>query len=254
MNRILIVEDEKMIRYGIYVMVENSGIPYEELKECRNGKEAVELLAQQRFDLVLTDIKMPVMDGIGLSEWIQNNLEQDERPLLVAISGYTDFEYAKGMLKANALDYILKPVDREELSKVLWRAQNIIREKRGDDSGGESDGKKELTFVNRKKMQEAEDYIRKNFRRPVDMVEVSNYVSMNYTMFSSEFKKYAGCNFSTFLKRLRIEKAKKLLCGTDMKMNEICMEVGFEDARRFAKVFKEETGMIPRLYRESVRD
>ena len=70
MRRILLVEDEKMIRYGIYVMIENSGVPYSEITECRNGKDAVEYLKNTRYDLVLTDIKMPIMGGLELSRWI----------------------------------------------------------------------------------------------------------------------------------------------------------------------------------------
>jgi len=69
MRKILLVEDEKMIRYGIYVMIENSGVPYYELTECRNGKEAIMLLKKNEYDLVLTDIRMPVMTGLELSKW-----------------------------------------------------------------------------------------------------------------------------------------------------------------------------------------
>ena len=65
-----------MIRYGIYVMIENSGVPYSEITECRNGRDAVECLKKDRYDLVLTDIKMPVMSGLELSKWIYENLER----------------------------------------------------------------------------------------------------------------------------------------------------------------------------------
>ena len=130
---ILLVEDEKMIRYGIYVMIENSGVPYSEITECRNGKDAVEYLKNTRYDLVLTDIKMPIMGGLELSRWICDNLDADERPLIVAISGYAEFEYVKGMMKFQSMDYLLKPVDREELGKILWNAEEILR-KRGVES------------------------------------------------------------------------------------------------------------------------
>ena len=99
-------------------------------------------------------------------------------------------------------------------------------------------------------MRDAMDYILQNYEKPIDMAEVSNHISMNYSMFSSTFKEYAGENFSSFLKKLRIEKSKKLLKNTDLNIREIAGKVGFEDARRFAKVFKEETGMTPRAFRE----
>lgn len=247
MNRILIAEDEKMVRYGIHVMIENSEVPFQEIDECHNGKEAVDYLQKYRYDLVLTDIRMPFMDGIELSAWILQNLEQDNRPIIIAISGYSEFEYAKGMLEAGAISYILKPIDRKEINRALWKAEEIIRE-RGGETPTEINGN-EMTYINRKKMQQAVDYIRKNYERPIDMAEVSNQVSMNYTMFSSLFKQYTDMNFTAYLRKIRIEKAKKLLRNTDKKLNEVCRSVGFEDASRFTKIFREETGMTPRAYR-----
>lgn len=81
------------------------------------------------------------------------------------------------------------------------------------------------------------------------MAEVSNQISMNYTMFSSLFKQYTDMNFTAYLRKIRIEKAKKMLRNTDKKLNEVCRSVGFEDASRFTKIFREETGMTPRAYR-----
>ncbi len=248
------MEDEKMIRYGIYVMIEESGVSYREITECRNGKEAVSCLEKDRYDLVLTDVRMPRMNGLELAEWIYENIDEEKRPLIVAISGYAEFEYAKGMMKYRAMDYLLKPVDRKELNKILWNAEEIFRAKGG--SGGEEnleDPEVTLTSVSKNKMRRAVDYIRQNYGNPIDMAEVSNYVSMNYSMFSSTFKEYTGENFSAYLKKLRIEKSRKLLGNTDMNINEIAGKVGFEDARHFAKVFKELTGMTPTACREDIR-
>jgi YesN/AraC family two-component response regulator len=252
MRKILLVEDEKMIRYGIYVMIENSGVPYYELTECRNGKEAIMLLKKNEYDLVLTDIRMPVMTGLELSKWIYETLDSNERPLLVAISGYAEFEYAREMLKFQAMDYLLKPVDRKELSQVLWHAEEVFREKGGENVNEEMTKERAaLTCVSQHKMQCAIDYIRQNYGRTFDMAEVSNYVSMNYTMFSSTFKSYTGENFSTYLKKLRIEKSKRFLRKTDMSIGDISKKVGFEDGRVFGKIFKEQTGLSPSAFRES---
>lgn len=253
MKRILLAEDEKMIRYGIYVMIENSGVPCRTITECRNGREAVECLKKDVYDLILTDIRMPFMGGIELAQWIEDNLMPEERPLLAAISGYAEFEYAKSMLKYQAIDYLLKPVDREELAKVLWHAEESFRERwpeRAADNEPE-DGGCALSLQSRQKMQKAVDYIRRNYDRPIDMAEVSNHISMNYSMFSALFKEYTGENFSGYLRKLRIGKSKRLLTGTDLSINEVSQRAGFEDARRFAKVFKEETSWTPTRFREN---
>lgn len=242
-----------MIRYGIYVIIENSGVPCHPITECRNGREAVEHLKEEVYDLILTDIRMPFMDGMELALWIQENLVPEERPLLVAISGYAEFEYAKSMLKCQAMDYLLKPVDREELARVLWHAEALFRERWPERSVDDTSAGNDcaLSSQSRQKMEKAIDYIRRNYGRPVDMAEVSNHISMNYSMFSALFKEYTGENFSSYLRKLRIGKSKRLLAGTDLSINEVSQKAGFEDARRFAKVFKEETGWTPTRFREN---
>ena len=251
MRKILLVEDEKMIRYGIYVMIENSGIPYSEIVERRNGREAVLCLEKESYDLVLTDIKMPFMNGLELSKWISEKTESENQPFIVAISGYAEFEYVKEMMKLRAVDYVLKPVDWEELSKLLWLVEERFSSRGEENRAPEGAGEEAvLTSQSKYKMQCAVDYIRQNYRKPIDMAEVSNHVSMNYSMFSATFKEYTGENFSSYLKNFRIDKSKKLLGNLDMNINEISREVGFEDARRFARVFKEETGITPTAWRE----
>lgn len=253
MRRILIVEDEKMIRMGIHVILQNSDLPHESIQECRNGKEAIALLQEEHFDLVITDIRMPGMGGIELAEWIALHGEEEDRPSIIAVSGYAEFEYVRDVMKNGAIDYVLKPIDNAELLKACWKAEERYRSRlreKGiyeDAIGGTADS----SFVNRKKMQDAVDYIYRNYKRDLDMVEVSNHVSMNYTMFSTEFKKYSRQSFSSFLRKLRIEKAKRLLRQTDLKINEVGQRVGYEDPKRFHKVFKEETGLSPKAFREN---
>jgi len=250
-RRILIVEDEKMTRYGIRVMIERSGVPYREIVECKNGKEAASLLEKSPADLVLTDIRMPFMDGLGLVSWMQEYLEKERMPLIIAVSGYNDFEYARSMFRAGAVNYLLKPIDRKELSDALWQAEQTLKERNtwSEDDAESREEIEKLSYVNRKKMENAVDYVEKNYGRHIDMVEVSNHVNMNYTMFSSVFSQYTGRNFTEYLRKLRLEKAKKLLQKTDMKIREICQEVGFDDIPHFNRLFKEETGKTPNSYR-----
>lgn len=249
MRKILIVEDEKMIRQGIRVMIENSDVPYEEIHECRHGKEASEYLKENGCDLVLTDIRMPFMDGIELTAWMQEHLDREQMPIIVVISGYGEYEYVRTAMKRGAIDYLLKPVDREELKRILWQAEESWQKRRPGVGGGTgSEG--HTSAVNQRKMQEAINYLYRNYMRSVDMAEVSNHISMNYTMFSVEFKKFTGQKFPAWLNKLRIEKARKLILEENLKLNEVGVKVGFDDAARFTRVFREETGMTPSAYRE----
>ena len=109
MNTVLIVEDEKMIRKGLCTMVQRAPVQAESILEAKNGVQALEILQRQPVDLLITDVRMPEMDGIQLVERVH---QLECPPLVLVVSGYDDFSYAVSMLRNGVQDYILKPVDR----------------------------------------------------------------------------------------------------------------------------------------------
>ncbi|MDE6603555.1 MAG: response regulator [Lachnospiraceae bacterium] len=125
MKTVLIVEDEKMIRQGIRAMIQRSGVPVEVIMECGNGEMALDILRSQKVDVMFTDIRMPKMTGIELVKSVQ---ELDEKPLIVAVSGYADFSYAVEMLRMGAREYLLKPVEREKLWEIMRKLEQEILE------------------------------------------------------------------------------------------------------------------------------
>lgn len=116
MQTLLIVEDEKLIRKGIAAMAARSSVHIGEIIESRNGEEALNILKSRRIDTVFMDIRMPKMDGLELIRHID---ELEEKPDVVVLSGYDDFNYAVEMLKHGVFDYVLKPVKRETIETLL---------------------------------------------------------------------------------------------------------------------------------------
>lgn len=104
---------------------------------------------------------------------------------------------------------------------------------------------------NRNKIRTAVRYIEENYKSDLNMAMVSNYVSMNYSLFSIAFKEYTGVNFVGYLKNLRIEEAKRLLETTDEKVQDIGRKVGFESDKHFLKSFKSICGISPTDYRKN---
>lgn len=123
MKTVLIVEDEKLIRQGIKTMIQRSGVPVEVIIECANGEMALEVIREQKVDVMFTDIRMPKMDGIELVRQMQSC---EHVPLTVAISGYDDFSYAVEMLRNGVREYILKPVEREKIAEILRKLNEEI--------------------------------------------------------------------------------------------------------------------------------
>lgn len=105
----------------------------------------------------------------------------------------------------------------------------------------------------KKKILEAEEYIRENYTKDLNMATVSNYIQMNYSMFSYAFKQYTGKNFVNYLRDLRMEEAKKLLRETDVRINEISLRVGYANPKHFMKTFKGLYGVSPSDFRNNAR-
>ena len=123
MNTLLVVEDEKLIRQGIVAMIRRSSVPVEEILECRNGEEALEILGKQRVDVMFTDIRMPKMDGLTLVNKME---ELSQKPVVIVLSGYDEFSYAVEMMKHGVRDYILKPIKRETIEQLLENLEGGI--------------------------------------------------------------------------------------------------------------------------------
>ena len=126
MNTILIAEDEKFIRRGLRTMIERSAVPTGEILEARDGEEALEILRQRPVDLLVTDIRMPRMDGLEL---VSHMGELDHQPMVLVVSGYDDFSYAVEMLRSGVQDYLLKPVERERLYQALEKLEEQYERK-----------------------------------------------------------------------------------------------------------------------------
>ena len=124
MYRILIVDDEKIERNGIKFLLKQMGFHLEVL-EAQNGKKAVEMLEKEKVDILLTDIKMPFMDGMELIRTLHGKYEDMK---IIIFSGFSDFEYARTAMKYEVKDYILKPVEPNEFKNTMNRVMAEINE------------------------------------------------------------------------------------------------------------------------------
>lgn len=124
MYRILIVDDEKIERKGVSFLIKQIGVDCE-LSEAVNGQAALEWLEKNEADILLTDVKMPHMDGIELIKQIkEKNINPNMK--IIIISGYSDFEYAKLAVKLGVSDYLLKPVDPKEFEPTMKKIMDSI--------------------------------------------------------------------------------------------------------------------------------
>lgn len=120
MRNLLIVDDERNIRVGLKSMIDREFAGAYSFYFAADGEEALQVLEDKEMDLVITDIRMPVMDGITLIQRLQ---ERESRADVVILSGHDDFQYAKAAIRFDVKEYLLKPIVREELFRVLRRLE-----------------------------------------------------------------------------------------------------------------------------------
>lgn len=122
----LIAEDEPLHRQALARMIDRAAKDVYVAALADDGQEAMNLLAAAPFDLVLTDIRMPRMDGLALAAWVTGQCRR--RPRVIVISGHADFAYAQQGLRYGVVDYLLKPVKQEELERALDAALLVLEE------------------------------------------------------------------------------------------------------------------------------
>ena len=109
------------------------------------------------------------------------------------------------------------------------------------------------SYRNSQDLNEAIRYIHENYHKPLDLAMVSNHVSLNYAYFSNLFKKNTGKGFAEYLRDVRLDKARRLLADTELKIVEVADKVGYESYKSFTRAFREVMGMLPTEYRERRR-
>lgn len=248
--KLLIVDDEYFIRDGISSF-EWDRLGFEVIGVAENGKDAIQIIEKNDADVVLTDIRMPVMDGLELCNYIKKTHAHCK---VVLLSGYKDFNYARTAIRAGASDYILKPVDMDELEELFVKIKNeldMVQGEKKNEQNNETPQDSNKSLSCKLVIKNAVEYMKRNYYEDLVLEDVANEVYLSPAYFSSQFKKEMNKSFSEYLNEIRIEKAKKLLKEANLKIYEIAEMVGYKNTKYFTDIFKKYTGMSPLQYRKN---
>ena len=244
MIKVLIVEDEEIIRKGIILTINWKAIDCEVVGEASNGIEGLEQIKKLKPDLIITDIKMPKMDGIEMLR----NLRQDGNTTdVIILSAFNTFSYAQSALRLGAVDYIIKPFHDGELERSIKLIKNKIV---GTTEEVSSD---EFPFVSEehktKYISETMEYIKMHYNDPdICLSSIAENLEISEGHLSHVFKKETNLGPLNFLTHYRIHQAKLLLDDCRIKVYEVAERVGYKDIAYFSSTFKKITGMSPSEY------
>lgn len=244
MYKVLLAEDEARIREGLKHTIEGAMTGFQVAGEAGSGAEALQWLKRHVPDVLITDIRMPELSGIDLIRHARDLFPELD---IVIVSGYGDFEYAKSGIQYGVTDYILKPVDRVELIAVLEKIRRKLQ--RHDPAPGvpEDDAGQERHIIRKVK-----DLIAANLDKEISLQYIAERVYMNHRYLSVLFKNETGRNFSDYVTEQRMDKGKRLLAETNLKIIDVARLCGYTNYKYFMSVFKRTVGTTPSEYRDTI--
>ncbi|URN95674.1 MAG: response regulator [Candidatus Pristimantibacillus lignocellulolyticus] len=238
--RILVTDDEFNSRMGVAITLEQWGKDKLVIDTAENGQQAFELIQSNSYDILITDIRMPVMTGLELLTAIR---QQHNSLKTILLTGFAEFNYAQKGLQLGAADYLLKPIQQEQLIETVQRLLlNLDEETKGQKPN-----------IQNPYIESALNYILTNLHMPITIKEVAAHVHLNPSYFSVLFKENTGKSFSDYITDCRMIAAKKMLLESHDSLDEITASIGLQTTSYFIKMFKKLEGLTPKQYRETNR-
>ena len=249
--RLLIIDDEIVALNALKKRVDWLSYGFQEVFTAQDAASARELLVRTKIDLVLCDVEMPGEDGLSLIRFIRDNYVDTD---CIMVTCHAEFDYLKQAMKSKAYDYILKPIDYEELDTLLKQYAAEKQEKNTKKMveqiverteafrGGAEDTQGD-------RIETAKRYIEDHLHEKIYVEDLASLIHVNEQYFMRVFKKETGKSVTEYITERRISLASALLKNTDKSINFIADSVGCDNYSYFTKLFKKYTGFTPREYR-----
>lgn len=232
---VVIVEDEFRIRRGLGNLINKVNMECKVVGEAENGYEGLKMIRDMECDIVITDIRMPKMDGLMM---IEEAKKMGAECTFVLLSGYAEFEYARKGMRLGVKEYLLKPVMIADVKELLSRLCLPKEDKQLPDDNNRYS----------KVVEEMIHAMETSYGMHLGLDTFSEKFRLTPEYLSNLFGKETGTTFSNYLKQIRLERAKDLIIHSDLKIYEIACRVGYPDQKYFSRVFREYTGVSAKQF------
>lgn len=254
MLKLVIAEDEDIIRMGLVQTIDWQAMEVELIGEAADGMEALEQVKKLQPDVLLTDIRMPRLSGLELADKV---LAMGQRTRVVFLTSYAEFDYAREALRLQAVDYLLKPVEEEELARVMRNIAKDLANQVELEAGAVSNSEvKELTdWLDLLQAPGLNPHVRRGLERIVtaynqhlSIEELAGELQVSTSYLSRKLKEVTGHTFGGLLARYRLQKALKLLAEGEYRVYEVAEQTGFGEYKNFCQTFKKYLHESPKRY------
>ncbi len=248
MLKVLIVDDEALVRRGIVLGVDWAALGCVVVGEAANGEEGIAAVERFSPNLIITDVRMPKMDGIEMMNRLR---EKGCRAHVIVLTAYSDFSYARSALQFGADDYLLKPFRDQELTAAIDRIHRKERERIS------LTPQAALPLVKRDKSKyvlQALEYIAVHYAdQDISITSIAAHLGVSEGHLSHVFKKETSYSVISYLTQYRMHTAMKLLQDCRYKVYEVAELVGYRDVAYFGSTFKKLVGVSPSEYQDRCR-
>jgi YesN/AraC family two-component response regulator len=244
--KVVVADDEEIILKNVVRKIEEADPRFVVVGTALNGREALDLVDANYPELLVTDVRMPVLDGLEL---IASVSAYHPYVKVLIISGHDDFEFARRAMSYGVKNYILKPVKLEELRTALGDIGSVLEEDE-DIVAAQVQNSAESNAATM--VSEIERFIRGHFRSEVDLETLARAFGLSPSQMCKLFRKYRDDTPVRYLMTLRMNEAKRLLLQLPgLEVKEVGQLVGYPDQFYFSRTFKRATGMSPTEFRAS---
>lgn len=249
MYRVVLVDDEYIILNGL-----TRAIPWADMN-CRvvgtasNGEEGLRLIRELRPDILMTDIRMPNMDGLSMIAALRSEFP---RLQITVLTAFRDFEYAQTALNLGVCRYLLKPSKLDELYEAIrtmtarLKALPPLMADMDPEDDPLTTGSAAGGFI----VRQALDFMQSHCAEHLSLGDVADHVYVSQWHLSKLINKQLNQSFFDILARMRVERAKTLLIDSNLRIHAIAEQVGYGDVAHFSKSFKRLEGVTPGEYRD----
>ncbi|MBR5642164.1 MAG: response regulator [Firmicutes bacterium] len=256
--KMLIIEDEVMIRKGLALFTDWKAHGITEVREASNGAEGLEMIKSFQPDIVITDICMPIRSGLEIIE--ETMVEYKYIPII--ISGYSDFEYAQQAIEYGVTAYLLKPVDTDKLLEAVEKAkeelhkQSLLEDYQTSCNNFINSG----FFVEKPQQQygpivtQMLDYVHDHYSEKITLGIIAEHLHYSENFILRRFKEEVKANFSEYLSQYRISRAMDLMRTSENTLSEIAALCGFSEYKYFRIVFTRYVGCTPKDFQRLVKE
>jgi YesN/AraC family two-component response regulator len=240
----VVAEDEKRLARNIARHIDENP-PFQVKAIFSNGEDAWTYIAAQPPRLLITDISMPLMDGIELVTKIH---DAGLSTRCVILTGYADFNYAQAALRANVQDYLLKPVNLEELKNLLRKIEIAVLAETSEALSG----KKDDAMTPEEIVSLVKAYVTKHYAEDISLNVLAAQLGFSASYLTKVFNKVENSTPSVYIREYRMNIARQLLEDPDATVVAVAQAVGYPDPFHFSKSFKQTFGYPPSQFKKGV--